>query len=67
MVVPDHPVEVIGEVLSLLTIKVTTMNKVTSPQLVFNKVKDPLQVNKVSNSNTAWVLNLIRLPDRCGV
>ncbi len=42
MMVPNHLVEVIREVLSLLT-----------PQPAINNVKDPLHVSKMSISNTA--------------
>ncbi len=41
-------------------------HKVVPPQPAINNVKDPLQVSKVSYSNTAWVLNLLQLPDQHG-
>ncbi len=64
--VPNHPVDVIGEGLSIVNDQGDN-NKVVPPQLVINHIKYPLQVSKLSNSNTARVLNLLRLPDGRGV
>ncbi len=65
MMVPDHPVEVIGGF--IIVNGQGDSHKDAPPQFIINNVKDPLQVCKVSISNTAWVVNVLRVPDQSGV
>ncbi len=48
----NHPVEV------------TDNHQVTPPQLALSYAKDPLWSTKHQLSITAWVLNLLQLPDK---
>ncbi len=60
IMVLDHPVEVIGEGLPLLTVKVTIIRLSVPPRPAINKVRNPSTTTyRTSAPQTLWILSCI--------